>query len=891
MPQELCRICLTDCEVKYSLLEPVEPQGSSLYSVLCMLFPAAFIEDGNGRWPEKVCPECRRKIIDANELYELCAASGERFKRIFLEKQSHISYSDSPPQDTVYAPFVEGSPSPSEIILEEVIETDEMVTSREYAGLDRITETQKESIISTDTCSSAAYSSDPAIGEGNHNEESSQASEGHGCDKCNRVFSNQKKYETHVQCHASGRTNFCTICEKGYRDVRVLKQHMQSHSARFLCSLCGKIFNDKSNLKQHSKRHSGEKKFACSLCPIRFHAKGDLQAHQSTHSGDKQFSCEICGSKFTRKCSLLNHQRIHKGKRAYSCDACSASFFTAHHLKRHIFTHTGEKPYHCRFCTQKFAQSNDLVKHAQIHVGELIYQCDRCDAAYRLMSQLRNHYQEHAGLNGELDFPANKDFRFSSKDILNARYVKNQMVASKGVEDVDTIADCPGISAISLPGSTRKVACSIYEPARGEETFLTLLSRILHPHELPDDGNEEWPTKICEECKRKTLHAYDLYELCLSSGERIREMLSTTRDASMICKRSPSPEVEAVDCKSSVDPELLQFAPDEQQDLQEDLKPMAYKEEPSNASTEDVEETPSHLQSDCYSCTLCMVIFPSQSQLSSHLKDQHGDQCYYCEPCERAFLEREKYVAHKKCHDLGRIHFCTSCEKGFRTVEAHRLHVLSHDAPYLCAECGKKFETKSNLKQHMKRHSNVRAFACKLCPSKFHSKGELKTHQYTHSKLKQFSCDLCGALFTKNSSLAKHQRIHTGIRPFSCEACSRSFYTSDLLKRHMLTHTGERPYKCTYCIRSFSQSNDLVKHMRIHIGTNIYKCDRCDASYRLLSELRDHYKVHYQSDEGKGGASAESTVGEGESRDFRFTTTNILHLHYTKEVSKGAIKK
>lgn len=37
--------------------------------------------------------------------------------------------------------------------------------------------------------------------------------------------------------------------------VRVLKQHIQSHSARCLCSLCGKVFNDKSNLKQHSKHN------------------------------------------------------------------------------------------------------------------------------------------------------------------------------------------------------------------------------------------------------------------------------------------------------------------------------------------------------------------------------------------------------------------------------------------------------------------------------------------------------------------------------------------------------------------------------------------------------------------------------------------------------------
>lgn len=45
--------------------------------------------------------------------------------------------------------------------------------------------------------------------------------------------------------------------------------------------------------------------------------------------------------------------------------------------------------------------------------------------------------------------------------------------------------------------------------------------------------------------------------------------------------------------------------------------------------------------------------------------------------------------------------------------------------PFLCYECGKSFNNPSNLRQHVKRHSNLKEFHCQLCPGQFSSKGEL----------------------------------------------------------------------------------------------------------------------------------------------------------------------
>ncbi|XP_052873338.1 gastrula zinc finger protein XlCGF57.1-like [Anopheles cruzii] len=411
---------------------------------------------------------------------------------------------------------------------------------------------------------------------------------------------------------------------------------------------------------------------------------------------------------------------------------------------------------------------------------------------------------------------------------------------------------------------------SIYELASGESTLYVVLHR-LYPFAFSEDDSEQWPKKVCKDCKPKILVAYELYQLCMASGERLQRLLTDNRVDSFdehgltgLQKESGvAVEKEFVPCET-LDDCVSQFPikDEEPARVEDKLDPDAVEQ---------------------YPCLYCEgVWFPLQSRLDDHLKKLHVNRIHYCAPCSRVFSDKDKFECHRKCHALGRTFFCTSCEKGFQTAEGHRLHVLSHDDPYLCSECGKKFETKSNLKQHVKRHSNVKPFVCKLCPSKFHSKGELQTHQYTHSKVKQFSCDVCGGQFTKNSSLVKHKRIHTGLRPFNCDACSRSFYSADLLKRHMLSHTGEKPFKCRYCGRQFSQSNDMVKHTRTHVGANIYQCDRCDDSFRLLSELRNHYMVHYQQDSEKCTGSTAVI----DDREIRFTSTDILNLRYLKEASQ-----
>ncbi|KAL4218677.1 PR domain zinc finger protein 12 [Mactra antiquata] len=78
----------------------------------------------------------------------------------------------------------------------------------------------------------------------------------------------------------------------------------------------------------------------------------------------------------------------------------------------------------------------------------------------------------------------------------------------------------------------------------------------------------------------------------------------------------------------------------------------------------------------------------------------------------------------------------------------------------------------------------------------------------------RWQCVLCQRGFNSRSNLRSHMRIHTLEKPFSCKYCSRKFSQSSTLRNHVRLHTGEKPYKCIRCNSCYSQLAGLRAHQR-----------------------------------------------------------------------------
>ncbi|XP_064648824.1 PR domain zinc finger protein 12-like [Lineus longissimus] len=78
----------------------------------------------------------------------------------------------------------------------------------------------------------------------------------------------------------------------------------------------------------------------------------------------------------------------------------------------------------------------------------------------------------------------------------------------------------------------------------------------------------------------------------------------------------------------------------------------------------------------------------------------------------------------------------------------------------------------------------------------------------------RLNCVICRRGFNSRSNLRSHMRIHTLEKPFICKYCHRSFSQSSTLRNHIRLHTGEKPYRCNMCQSAYSQLAGLRAHQK-----------------------------------------------------------------------------
>lgn len=217
------------------------------------------------------------------------------------------------------------------------------------------------------------------------------------CEICERVFSNKRMLESHINEHKNLREHKCQQCGAGFNNAYKVKAHMMSHNERiFKCTECDFAAKTQRTLDSHTLNIHGEveNRFVCELCAKSFKYKITYDCHmRRQHMGEKPFQCFICGKAYYTSGNLNTHVKHAHSTKIYHCEFtnCGKLFHSELRLKIHLKTHATILRYCCGVCGKKFKTDKTLRQHKLIHDTVKRYKCNYCDMRFTQSSGRRGH--------------------------------------------------------------------------------------------------------------------------------------------------------------------------------------------------------------------------------------------------------------------------------------------------------------------------------------------------------------------------------------------------------------------------------------------------------------------------------------------------------------------
>ncbi|XP_077295482.1 uncharacterized protein LOC143917775 [Arctopsyche grandis] len=229
-----------------------------------------------------------------------------------------------------------------------------------------------------------------------------------------------------------------------------------------------------------------------------------------------------------------------------------------------------------------------------------------------------------------------------------------------------------------------------------------------------------------------------------------------------------------------------------------------------------------HLQPSAFECPICEKSMSRPNTVKLHMQTHlpESEKPHKCDQCDKRFRRIVGLNNHKLSHlpaNERDTYDCKICEKTFtlHTSFVGHLATVHGNVKYLCAECGRSFQTKTNLSMHMLTHDPTEKHkaTCSKCGLVFKNKPSLKQHMKRHADLLQ--CTLCEFSTPLQQKLKVHMIVkHSDSKPYSCVVCDKRFKFKQGLNTHMAQHTGERKYTCPFCPKTFVSSGNYYTHRK-----------------------------------------------------------------------------
>uniref|UniRef100_A0A1E1WJY7 Protein krueppel n=1 Tax=Pectinophora gossypiella TaxID=13191 RepID=A0A1E1WJY7_PECGO len=253
-----------------------------------------------------------------------------------------------------------------------------------------------------------------------------------------------------------------------------------------------------------------------------------------------------------------------------------------------------------------------------------------------------------------------------------------------------------------------------------------------------------YPKKVCEICFCKIESCFEFKRFCEDSDRKLREIFEKDdlNPSTHLTESANNLKLEKLDDF----PELDLSKSDTLDSFLDSLQPASptLEESPENIGTTKKTKTSRYKpkRGSTY-CNICCLDLKSRETLIQHNSESHGVESngeFKCFGCEKRFKTRKTRLGHEInfCKGLKDGYKCSLCDRHLPKRRMYESHMRDHrnnttvelpEELFKCAKCYKQFNTRDNLKKHMKIHDGEK---------------------------KNYVCESCGRVFTRQDYLHKH---------------------------------------------------------------------------------------------------------------------------------------
>ena len=165
------------------------------------------------------------------------------------------------------------------------------------------------------------------------------------------------------------------------------------------------------------------------------------------------------------------------------------------------------------------------------------------------------------------------------------------------------------------------------------------------------------------------------------------------------------------------------------------------------------------------------------------------------------------------------------------------IRVHTNERPYPCPykdKCNQSFKTRSQLNDHILKHTQIKKHVCPECKASFSRKSRLKIHLMIHKGEKPFQCEICKKQFREKSNYNYHLKKHDNLSAIKNKEKNKNVFCKYEFKR---IHKGSDNFNTTK-----SNSNNSIESKKSKKSKN--KISHNEKRKKLLTKLlkKDTYK-------------------------------------------------